>query len=374
MKRIFLSFFALAATTIALGQSAPIEWKVGENTKVKIGGYVRFNMNADFDGSVNGGNDFISTNITDAAWDEDENLGFDVSATRLSLQITQSTKELGDVKLFVETDFRGSSVRLRQAYVEAKGFIAGQTWSFMTDLAANAPTVDINGVGSRTFLRTPLFGYRHSFSDALSAGISVEYPSLSTFYVGGYSAIGQTMPNIPLYIQAKGEAGHIKVGAMIRTLQYADDANKERLSQMGLGGQLSGSLKATKAVSLFGQAIYGKGINNYISDLSSLSINLMSTDGTLMEATPMGAASLGVSAKFAKRWTAALSGSMSENFGDKDYFDGYYQASRYTALSLFYAPAARMQLGAEYLNGSRTNFGDDAIGAQRFSLSVKYTL
>ncbi len=375
MKKILLSIVALATiSTTSFAQSSPFEWQAGENTKIKLGGYIRTSVNADVNGSVGGGNDFISSNITDSSWDNEGNIGFDPSATRLSLQITQATEALGDVKVFVETDFRGSSVRLRQAYVEANGFIAGQAWSFMTDLAANAPTVDINGVGSRTFLRTALVGYRCSLSDILSAGISLELPSIKTSYEALYTSVNQQVPNIPIYIQAKGGAGHLKLGAMFRSLQYGVVADSERDSELGVGGQLSGSLKATDIITVYGQAIYGTGINNFISNLSGESVALMSTDGTTMEATPMGGYSLGVGGKFSKSWSAAISGSLVENYGDEDYFTGAFEKTSYISTAIFYAPAPRVTIGAEYLNGTRKNFGSDAITAERISVMFKYTL
>ncbi len=377
MKKIILSIFVLATlSTASFAQSSPFEWQAGENTKIKLGGFVRVNINSDFDGSVTG-NDFISSTIpsTDNLSDAGR-LNFDPSATRLSLQITQSTDAVGDIKVYVEGDFRGTgnTIRLRQAYVEMLGFIAGQAWSFMSDLSAQAPTVDINGVGSRTFLRTHMFGYRRSFSDFVSAGISVEIPSLTTSYIDGYSAVNQTVPNVPIYIQAKSGLGHIKAAAVFRSLQYCDNATESRVSQLGWGAQLSGSLNVTEGITLFGQGIYGEGINNYISDLASLEVNLMPSEGDQMEATQMGGASLGISAKLSKKWSFALSGSHTRNMGDATYFAGDYKYTNYCAAALFFSPAPRVTLATEYLNGSRTNFGGEASGAQRLSLSIKYAL
>lgn len=378
MKKLLLSILALAAiSTTALAQTSPFEWTLGDKTKIKLGGFVRFNINSDFNGSVGAGNDFVSTNIPETtAWSSEDYLNFDPSATRLSMEINQSTDAFGNVKAYVEGDFRGTgnTLRLRQAYIELKGFVAGFAWSFMSDLAANAPTIDINGVGSRTFLRTKMVGYRHNLSETLSAGIAIEVPSLTTEYLDGYTALNQTVPNIPLYIQAKGGAGHIKASAVIRSLRYGDTSAQESQSELGLGGQLSGSLKATKAITLYGQAIYGKGINTYISNLASVSVDLMSTDYLEMEATPMGGASLGVGAKLSKKWSAAMSGSLVRNYGDQEYFEGQFKSTSYLATTLLYAPAPRVTLGAEYLNGSRTNFGSETASADRFSLMIKYTL
>ncbi len=378
MKKLLLSTLAIVAiATSAMAQNDSFEWKVGDNTKIKLGGYVRFNVNYDFDGYAGEANDFQPVKIANADWTDENYLNFDPTASRFSLEINQETKEIGNVKVFVEADFRNTSnaVRLRQAYIELCGFTAGYAWSFMSDLPSNAPTVDIMGVNSRTFLRTMLVGYRHNFSKELSGGIALEVPTLTTYYLTKYTAVNQTVPNIPIYLQYKGAMGHIKGAVVFRTLQYGVSFDQERTSSIGWGTQLSGSLAASSSVKLFGQAIYGKGINNYINDLSSLSINLMSEDNMTMSATPMGGASAGVSAKLSKKWSAAVSGSIVQNFGDEVYFEDNYHSGTYISTALFYAPAPRVTLGAEWLNGSRKDFGDiDATTAQRFSLMVKYTL
>ncbi len=379
MKKILCSIFALAAlSSSAFAQESPFEWKVGDNTKIKLGGYVRFNASYDTSGNMSAANDFASNKIpTSTAWDDESYLNFDATASRFSLQITQTTEQVGDIKLFAEVDFRGSSytTRLRQAYVEMLGFTAGYAWSFMSDLAANAPTVDIIGVSSRTFLRTNLVGYRHNFSETLSGGIALEIPSLVSDYGADYTDMDQRIPNLPFYIQHKSKGGHIKVGGMIRALEYGQLSTEECQSSLGWGAQASGTLIASKSLKLFGQAIYGEGINNYINDIASLEINLNSTDGgATMAATPMGGFSVGASYKITPKTTLSASGSMVENFGDESYFAGGYKSSNYVNATLIYAPAPRISLGVEGIYGSRTNFGGDPSSANRVSMMIKYTL
>ncbi|MFR9503425.1 MAG: DcaP family trimeric outer membrane transporter [Rikenellaceae bacterium] len=375
-KFVLLTFVLLALCATSFAQGSPFEWQVGDDLKIKLGGYIRFNVNADVDGSVGSKNDFQPSNIpTSTDWGDEDYLNFDVTASRLSLEIVQSTDALGDVKIFVEGDFRGTgnTMRLRQAYIDMKGFIAGYAWSFMSDLAASAPTIDITGVNSRTFLRTQMLGYRTSLCETLTAGISLEVPSLTTSYIDGACDLNQRVPNIPFYIQHKSSLGHIKVGGMIRTMQYGAEASEERESVIGWGAQVSGSLNVN-GVKFFAQGIYGEGINNYINDISSLPINLMSTDGVTLESTPMGGFSLGGSYKISDNVTFAASGSIVENFGDEEYFAGQYKSSSYFAATLLYTPAPRITLGLEGLDGSRTNFGGDATKASRFTVMVKYTL
>ncbi len=379
MKKLIFSALALVAlSSAAFAQSSPFVWQAGENTTVKLGGYIRSNINYDFDGCVGEANDFQASKISSSSsWTDESYLNFDVTASRLSLEVTHATSSVGDIKVFVEADFRGSgnTARLRQAYIQMGGLITGYAWSFMSDLAASAPTVDITGVGSRTFLRTQMIGFRTSLGETMSAGIALETPSLTTDYMVGGCSVNQTVPNIPIYIQYKSSIAHLKAAAAFRSLQYGDSIDQERYSSFGWGAQLSGSYKAARPLTLYGQAIYGAGINNYINDLSSLPINLQSPGGTEMEATPMGGASLGACYKISKRISIAASGSYVENFGDAEWFeDGYYKNSSYISGTIFYAPAPRITIGAEYLRGTRTDFGDDAIDAQRLSLSFKYTL
>ncbi|MFR9537719.1 MAG: DcaP family trimeric outer membrane transporter [Rikenellaceae bacterium] len=380
MKKFFLSLLAMAAISSSLyAQSSSLNWNVSDKTTITLGGFVRANTTYDFDGSLSG-LDFISTNIASSPSYSDEGcLGFDASASRIWLMINQGTDNLGNVKVYFEGDFRGtnSAFRFRQAFVEFKGFVAGQTWSFFTDLPAQAPTMDIIGVGSRSFFRTALFGYRYSINDQLSAGISLESPALTTDYISGYEPVSQRMPNIPIYIQAKGGMGHIKAAAVFRSLQYGDISSQERVNVAGLGGQLSGSLKACSAVTIYGQAIYGKGINTFLSDLSTVGVGLsdvMTLNGSDMEATPMGGASLGLSAKLAPKWSAALSGSLTRNYGDQAYFAGDYKSTSFVTTTLMYNPISNITVGLEYLNGSRTDFGSDTAAAQRLSFTVMYTL
>ncbi len=378
MKKIFTSIFALVAIcSSAFAQDAPFEWQAGENTKVKLGGFIRFNTYYDTKGNMGGANDFKSNKIPagEVAWDEQDLLNCDATASRLSIQVTQSTKELGDIKAFAEFDFRnsGGSARLRQAYVEMLGVTAGFAWSFMSDLAANAPTVDIMGVSSRTFLRSNLIGYRHNFDKNLSAGISLEIPSLASTYAADFTNIDQTIPNLPFYIQHKSAAGHIKVGGMLRALQYGYTVDKSRETALGWGAQASGSYNLSKSAKLFGQAIYGEGINNFINDIAGESVGMMLVDNT-MEATPMGGFSVGALFKFAKSWSVAASGSIVENYGDKNYFMGNYQSSSYINASLFYNPVPKLTLGVEGICGARTNFGGEAHDASRVSMMIKYAL
>ena len=72
----------------------------------------------------------------------------DASTTRLFLKLVGANSVLGKYTVYVESDFRGGQdygFRLRQAYVNARGFLVGQTWSTFVDPAAAPPTIDYEG-------------------------------------------------------------------------------------------------------------------------------------------------------------------------------------------------------------------------------------
>ncbi len=380
MKKIFFalcSFLLISNSTFAQSSDDnPFLWELGDNTTLKLGGYVRFCTSVDIDGSLSS-TDFNPGAISSSpSFSDESELLFDPTATRFSLEFTQKDESLGDIKIYVESDFRasGSAMRLRQAYISLCGVTAGYAWSFMSDLPANAPTIDIQGVASRTFLRTTLVGYRHNFSDNLSAGISAELPTLncdaSTLAI---TEVNQNIPDVPIYAQYKGKKGHIKAAALLTTMQYAtSDSTTERETTSGFGGQLSGSYKATPAITLYGQGIYGEGIGRYINAVSSYDINLFAAESGDITSTPMYAASLGINGKVSKKVSLAASYAYYsyDNYETSNQILGY---GDYLSATIFYSPAKRISLGAEFLNGHNTNGGTSG-NASRVSLMVKYTL
>ncbi|MEZ7884091.1 MAG: DcaP family trimeric outer membrane transporter [Bacteroidales bacterium] len=347
------------------------------NTSIKFGGFIRAVTFADFGGSVPNYDFISSTQSAPNVWDNESRLSFDASATRLNLKVIQKVDKLGDIEFFVETDFRGASdvLRLRQAYVSFAGFTFGQTWSFMSDLPANAPTIDIQGVNSRTFFRTPLIGYRHSFDNGLSLGIALEFPKVKMGTLSGIKAINQNYPDVPIYVQYKNKNGHIKLAGVVRNLEYGNVAGEKIKSEVGLGVQLSGMHKFGKSFSIYSQIIYGKGIARYINDLAALNLDLVADNvNGGVQAIPMYGASLGIKADLSKSlyFTSnySVSGiSVKDNYySAKDYFRGSYYSA-----SLFWGVVKNLTIAGEYIHGYRQNMDLSLGNANRAQLMVMYS-
>ncbi len=379
MKKTLLSIVlvVLLPTLIFSQSKSPFLIESGNST-IKIGGFVRAVALQDFNGSVPSYDFVNSTMSAPNSWDLNSRNSIDASASRLSMRYTHKTEKLGNIELYIETDFRGASdaFRIRHAYVTFKGFIFGQTWSFMTDTPANAPTIDIQNVNSRTFFRTPLVGYVGNLGKGWSVGIALELPRTKITTATGIKSVNQRVPDLPAYIQYKGSRGHIKLTGAIRSLEYGATNTQMIQRETGLGVQLSGTFKPVKALTLYSQGIYGEGIARYINDLAAMSLDLVPSPlGGLMK-LPMYGVSLGakldLSGSVYATSTYSVAG-LKENIGlysgkDNDYFSGSYFSS-----TLFWTPYKNLTMAWEYIHGTRKNFNSVKGAANRAQFMVMYS-
>ncbi len=369
MKK-FLLLMALMLTLGAKGYCVDI---VRGKTSVSIGGYVTLTMGTYVEGATTSGNDFPVSNINMSPSKSDEHrLVVDPTSTRLSIGVTQATDVLGDMKLYIEGDFRGSgnTLFLRCATIYIKGFTVGQTWSLMTDSKSLATTIDISGANSRTFFRTQMIAYRHLFDKGFTLGGSLEDPTFKTTTVAMPEI---RVPDVVAYVDKSGERGYVKLSGVWRTIQYCegDDVN----SVNGWGVRLSGSVNVTNKFTLSAQAMYGVGVSKYITDLANLGYDVIEdSDGTIYNNTAMYGVMSSAKYKFNNKFT--LGANYSKAFVDID--DHYsaindtYKTGQYISATLYYTPIKSLILGAEYLNGIRNNYGGVSHGAQRINTMVRY--
>ncbi len=372
---LLASFMIVAINTSYAAEDTknndPLTFSKG-NTTAKIGGFVTLTIGSYLEGATTSGNDFpVSTIAMDPAQSDESRLVVDPTSTRLNLTISQKTEALGDVKLFIETDFRGSgnTLFLRCATLELKGFTIGQTWSLMTDAKALAPTIDISGTNSRTFFRTQMIAYRYSLENKLTLGASLEYPVVKTTVS---SSPEIRVPDLIAYLEKSGRVGRIKIAGVWRTLQYCSGENVNNTN--GWGAQLSGSLNITNRLTLFAQGIYGQSISTFINDLTKQSYDIIEDNGTVYDSTPMWG--WGVSAKYKLSDKFALCGNFSRAAVeiDKDYsaIASTYKSGQYISATLFYYPLKNIITGVEYLNGGKYTYNDDFARAQRINMMIRH--
>lgn len=359
------------------GQSkSPFVYEQG-NTTIKLGGFVRSVVLFDFNGSVQN-YDFVNSTLPiPSNWEYSSRSSFDASASRLSLKVTQKFDKIGPLDIYFEMDFRGAGdvLRLRHAYISFLGFTLGQTWSFWYDAASMPTLIDIQGVNSRTFFRTPLIGYTSKIGEDLTFGISAEIPKAKGTYITGFKAVNQVMPDIPVFLQYKGKNGHIKAAAIYRSLRYGVTNSQKIKTVTGFGAQLSGSLKVAKALTLYSNGVYGNGIARYINDLAALNLDLVPEMYDDIQTVPMWGASLGLRADVSDKVfftstysVAGLNGANHNYYSVNEYLKGNYFSG-----SIFWTPVKNMTLGAEYLHGTRENMNHVKADANRLQMMAMFT-
>jgi len=385
MKRVFalvilsvfcLSVFAQSTAVKPAENKSPFQIEKG-NTSIKFGGFVRFVTFADFGGVVPN-YDFVSSTMSaDNEWDKASRLSMDASGTRLNLKVVQKTDLLGDIEFYIESDFRGASdvLRLRHAYISFKGFTFGQTWSFMTDFLANAPTVDVQGVNSRTFFRNPLIGFKTNISEKSSFGIALEFPKTKMTTGTTIRAVNQRYPDIPVYLMFKGTKAHLKLAGVLRAMDFGVNSTQKVETKFGAGVQVSGSLKLGNQFMLVSQGIYGKGVARYINDLAALNLDMVpDAANNTLQTLPMYSVSLGARADFSKKLYASANFSVAALANKTDYYSANeFYNGKYFSASLFWTGVKNLTIAGEYLYGYRKNMNDTHSNANRFQIMFMYS-
>src|SRR6056300_646237 len=112
----------------------PASWPMfGTNTRMKIGGYLKADFVADFDGTLDS-TQFLMRTIPVEGTPEyggDAYVDFFGKETRFNLDIRRIIPGAVPLRGFIEGDFfsEGNQFRLRHAYITAGNFIVGQTWT-----------------------------------------------------------------------------------------------------------------------------------------------------------------------------------------------------------------------------------------------------
>ncbi len=371
--RQLLLLTALLISCAKIYATETLEWKKGD-TYLKLHGFVCVNTYYDFKNSID--SDVFTVSRISTTEENPQRLGFDPYHTRLGATIGHNLPKVGDTKAVVEVDFRGSSytVRLRLAYIEIMGFVAGQEWSFFTDTGCNPALLDINGGISRAFFRTQLLGYRRDINENISLGVSIENPVVTFQSLGGEGeTISQNTPDIPFYVKYSDSRGHIKAALLVRAMSYGVDS--QRNNEFGWGTQLSGNYLATKPLRLYAQAIYGKGIARYINDLNSQSLDLVLEEGTTdqYQGLPMWGAAVGFNCALSS--TTSLIGYLSSatiERVDGTAYDDLYHRGLYVGSTLLWKPLPKIELGAGFFYGTKEVMSGESASSNRLISTVIY--
>jgi hypothetical protein len=214
----------------------------GTDTSIKIGGFARLDIVKDFGGGSFGAIAIPSLVPFGGSAQASRKGYFNENARESRLYVrTQTDTSYGPVMTYIEGDFIGaggnetvtnsSAFRIRQAYLEAGPWLAGQTWTNFVDLGSYHETIDFaGGQGNVQGIRDGQLRYTQRWGTTQQLSIALENPESDIFgtVVTTEAAASSptstttldTAPDVNARYQLTGDWGRISLGAMARHLVF----------------------------------------------------------------------------------------------------------------------------------------------------------
>ena len=307
-------------------------------------------------------------------------LGGTPDGTSIFLRVIGRNRALGDIVAYVQGNFQGNghTFKLKKAYAQFLGFTVGYAPTTMRDADAEAPTIDgagQNGLVSDTRL---LVRWDHQFGKSPWAmAAALEMPSSQVDTDDELTKkISDWFPDIVAFAQYDlPHSGHLRLSGLMRVLPYRDLVTNKNRNQIGWAVQLSGVAYPVNRLALYLEANTGRGYESNIGDLSIGNFDLVAnTDrpGRLYTPLSMGL-NVGAKFNFLPNLYAGVALGQAHYFPKYRVRDDSYKYGLYGAVNLFYEPTPRMQVGIEYLIGSRHNFNHEHASANRIDALFQFS-
>ena len=265
---------AVAAFGMA-GQALALDVPTGD-WDTSIFGYARLNAAYDIDedhtNTAQTGS-FDDINTGDAE-DSEVSGHFDADAVQSRIGIKTKTPE--GVNILVSGDFRGNGggdLRLRQAYGEYNGVLAGQAWSNYNSFVGNTATLDFDSLPGSAGLQSRTAQLRYTTG---GFSVSVEEPKSSVVQPTDEGTAGNpdwalaesknTQDGMPtLTARYEGSAGGFSysAAALVHQVGYDDGKTKDD-SAMGYGAFAAAKFAITDMIDIHGAFNYSDGANSYL--------------------------------------------------------------------------------------------------------------
>jgi hypothetical protein len=355
----------------------------GTDAAVKFGGRVRVAVVATLD-PLGSGDRFLTNSIPVGAPPPDvpdKQTNINANTSRFNFEMRTPTGA-GQMRAFIEGDFfgAGNSFRLRHAYGQFHGVLAGQTWSTFSDPAANHEDLDFEGVSSENVVRQPQIRYTWLPRKDLSIAASMETPKVDVTNGLGSEVIPDFVGRL---IWNYEKNAHLQGSVVFRQIRAAPVTDPQTFQQaLGWGVSLSGVFPFERwnlTDRFIFQVNVGQAIARYIQDLSSQG----GLDGVFDPATgelkvlKMGGWYLDYEHMW-KHWELTkdmnLRSSLIWSVVDLDNRDfqpaDAYHLTHRLAANIIFSPMARMDAGLQYIWGSRENNDGEKGTANQVQLVV----
>ena len=342
------------------------------DTKASLYGYAELNMIYDVDANL--GPLLVPQAIAlDGANVAEGHFQADASESRIGLSTVTPMEHGGDLKTVIEGDFFGSGqLRLRHAYGEWNGFLAGQTWTNFPGFTGIYPTVDFRvPVGTSNTRQAQLRYTSGKLSVALEdagnlGGQVVESASTTAEFAKN------SLPDLTVRYASRGATSY-HASAVVRQLSW--DNGTEDDSVFGWGVSFGLAQDVTSALTLRASVVHGDGVGGYLNlnpAAPAYVVNnevetIQATGGTLGATLKVGPGAVTLGTAIAKAdWDDAVQDGLPGAESANEMF-------RSTHLNYIWSPAKKVTLGAELAFHEREQWGGASGDALRVQGMARYT-
>lgn len=349
------------------------------NVAMKLGGFVKVDAIYDF-------NPIASTDSFDTATIEvnaapRRNSRIHARQTRFNADTRWETPR-GPARIFVEGDFffnqsknfeLGSNrFRLRHAYMQRGKWLAGQTWTTLSDVAASPATIDFEGqVASITTRRAQIrWTQKNLFKTRWALSLAVENPF--TLIEVPESVDGQPRTPSPdgvFRLRYEGELVQAQMAGVVRELGF-QLKDEPVVTGNAWGVNFTQVAKMSPRNKFYSALLWGSGIGSF-RGIPDYAVNDTGDDGMILD-------SLGWMLGTTHEWNDDFSSNLiyAENgiINTSGIRPDALKRVTYFAGNLIYTPAERISIGVEYLYGTRQDFDGHKGKANRVQFAVTYYL
>jgi len=337
------------------------------DVEASIYGYAQLTSTYDMDEDISGA---ALEGSYDNLGGADENIEGHFAATanqsRIGINLTHPTS----VNVKFEGDFYTGTFRLRHAYGEYNGILAGQTWSNYSTFVSNATLLDFNAASGSAGrqLRNPQLRYT---SGAMS--FSIEEPSDASVE-GGTQKTGT--PTFTARIEDSQGGLSYSVAAMAK--QVSSDNGTVDDSAIGYGAFAAMGVKLTDMISFNGVINYTDGAGSYLyqsgaSDayMDGNSIETISGyGGSLGAGIDLGGdRSINIGAGMTKvDWDDAIAATATSSVTNAE-----DETRQNVFVNYLWSPVKAVMMGVEYSYWNAETVAGDSTDASRLMYVARYS-
>lgn len=352
-----LTAFGLAA------QAQAVEISAGD-VNAEIYGYARLNATYDINENIAG--PALEGTFTSVSGSENEgHFAMNANQSRLGVNIGLPK----DVNVKVEGDFYYGDFRLRHAYGEYNGLLAGQTWSNYNSFTGNTPTLDFNGSAGWAGYQLRTSQVRYT-TGGLS--VSAEQPVGWGDSTGG-AIEGATdadekdgMPALTARYEGSADALSFSAAGLVKQVAYDDGTNDD--SAIGYGVFGAAKFAVSDTVSIQGSVNYTDGANSYLYLSYGADAYL---DGNDVETISGMAGSIGTSVSLGGGRSVNVMYGMTKLDLD-DAPNGDNETNQNVIVNYMWTPVQNVMMGVELSHWATEANSGDSEEANRIMYSAQY--